>query len=46
MGVQGRLPESELDIMLVIWAKGRGVTAPPFWRPWSGPSRPAPSTAT
>ena len=28
MGVQGRLPESELDIMLVIWALGEGATAP------------------
>ena len=23
-----RLPESELDIMLVVWASGGGVTAP------------------
>ena len=28
MGTHGRLPESELDIMLVIWSKGGGVTAP------------------
>ena len=28
MGTLGRLPESELDIMLVVWALGEGATAP------------------
>ena len=28
MGTQGRLPESELDIMLVVWSKEGGATAP------------------
>ena len=31
------LPDSELDIMLVIWRGGKGVEAPGSWRGWRGP---------
>lgn len=34
----GRLPESELELMLAVWEAGEeGTTAPVSWRGWSGP---------
>ncbi len=44
MGENRHLPESELDIMLVVWGRGAQCPPQPFWRGWSARSRPVPCT--